>query len=157
MPEPAQQVPAAQPAAVFIDPYRSYNFKLEIQGVVEGHFTEMLNFGAKIQAIRYWEGGDNQIVHIIPGRVEYADIELRYGLTASREMFDWFMTGVRGQIQRKNISILMLDSAGAAEVLRWNLFDTWIREWRGAALDAAKGQLALESVVLVYSRFERVP
>jgi len=29
----------AQPG-VFTDPYRAYNFKLVVQGVTEGHFTE---------------------------------------------------------------------------------------------------------------------
>lgn len=159
MPEPAQTTPeapqsGAQPG-VFNDPYRAYNFKLEIQGVVEGHFTEVIGIGARVQAIKYWEGGTNQQVHVIPGRVEYADIELRYGLTASRELFDWFMTAVNGQAERKNVAIIMVDSQGATEVMRWNLIDAWIREWRGAPLDAAKGQLALESVVLVYTQLQR--
>ena len=43
MPEAAQSTQptssGAQPGT-FIDPYRAYNFKLQIQGVTEGHFTQ---------------------------------------------------------------------------------------------------------------------
>lgn len=159
MPEAAPQTPETPPSGatpgVFNDPYRAYNFKLEIQGVVEGHFTEVSGMGIRVQAIKYWEGGTSQTVHVIPGRVEYADIELRYGLTASRELFDWFMSAVNGRVERKNVAIIMLDPQGTAEVMRWNLIDAWIREWRGAPLDAANGQLALESVVLVYTQLQR--
>src|ERR1044071_6398793 len=81
----------AQPG-VFTDPYRAYNFKLIVQGVTEGHFTECTGLGMKVEVIKYREGGTGQIVHCIPGRVEYADVSLSYGLTDSQELFDWFMT-----------------------------------------------------------------
>src|SRR5438093_13740790 len=99
MPDGEAPTGAAQPEAqpgVFNDPYRAYNFKLEIQGVTEGHFTECSGMGIKVQTIKYREGGTGQVVHCIPGPVEYGDITLRYGLTASRELWEWFMSAVKG-------------------------------------------------------------
>ena len=49
------------------DPYRSYNFKLEIGGIAEGHFTECSGLGVKIEPIAYREAGNHQLVRHIPG------------------------------------------------------------------------------------------
>ena len=159
MPEAAERPHKSQPSGaqpgVFVDPYRAYNFKLIIQGVTEGHFTECSNMGIKVDAISYREGGQSQVVHRIPGRVQYADITLRYGLTLSTELWNWLMTAVKGKVERKNVSIAMLDSDGVTEVLRWNLVNAWVAEWRGAVLDALGREMAIESITLVFETVER--
>ena len=104
-----------------VDPYRNYNFKLEIQGVTEGHFTECNGMGVKVDSIAYREGGASQVVRRLPGPVDYGDITLRYGLTSSTELWDWFLTSVKGTVERKNVSIVMLDADGSTKVVRWNL------------------------------------
>jgi phage tail-like protein len=138
-----------------VDPYRNYNFKLEIQGVTQGHFTECTNIGVRIQAIAYREGGLQQVVRRLPGRVEYADVTLRYGLTPSIELWQWFMTAVQGKVERKNVSIILLNADGVTEVMRWNLVNVWPREWRGAPLDALAQEVAIESLTLVFETLER--
>ena len=137
------------------DPYRAYNFKLLIEGVTEGHFTRCSGLGVTVDAIKYREAGNNQVVRRIPGQVEYADVTLHYGLTASRELWDWLMTAVNGTVERKNVSILMVDSDGASEVMRWNLLNAWPSEWRGAMLDAMSHEVAIESLTLVFETLQR--
>jgi len=159
VPEAAEQPPSTPPSGaqpgVFVDPYRVYNFKVIIQGVTEAHFTECTNMGIKVDAIAYREGGQSQVVHRIPGRVEYADITLRYGLTMSSELWNWMMTAVKGKVERRNVSISMLDSDGVSEVLRWNLVNAWVAEWRGAPLDALGRQIAIESMTIVFETLDR--
>lgn len=138
-----------------VDPYRAYNFKLLIEGVTEAHFTQCSGPEVKVEAIKYREGGNNQVVRRIPGRVAYGDITLRYGLTSSRSLWEWFLTAVNGTVQRKNISILMLDSDGSTEVMRWNLVDSWPSAWQGASLDAMSQEVAIESLTLVFESMER--
>jgi phage tail-like protein len=144
----------AQPG-VATDPYRAYNFKLEIQGVTEGHFTECTNLGIKVEAIKYREGGTSQLVRRLPGPVEYGDITLRYGLTSSTEIWRWFMTGVKGKVERKNVSIVMLDADGVTEAFRWDLVSAWPSAWRGAPLDAMAREAAIEEVTLVFETLDR--
>lgn len=151
----AQGTPSGAQPGVFVDPYRAYNFKLMIQDVIEGHFTECTGMGVNVQVIRYREGGTSQVVHCLPGQVEYGDITLRYGLTQSRELWEWFMSAVQGRVQRKNISILMLDSEGVGEVMRWDLLGAWPSAWRGAALDAMSREVAVETLTLVYDSLSR--
>ena len=100
-------MPAATPqpqAGARVDPFRAYNFKLEVQGVQQGHFTECSGLGVKIFPIKYREGGEHQIIHAIPGPVEYADITLRYGLTSSAEMWDWLKDTMQGKVERKEVA-----------------------------------------------------
>jgi phage tail-like protein len=137
------------------DPFRSYNFKLMIQGVTEGHFTECTGLEVAVKVIKYREGGNNQVVRAIPGQVSYGDVTLRYGLTASRELWDWMMASARGAVDRKNVSILMLDSQGVQEVMRWDLINAWPCGWRGAPLDALSQEAAIESLTLVFESIER--
>ncbi len=158
MTEPAQQ-PAAEPTAAqpgtFVEPFRAYHFMLVINGVTEGRFTECSGMAARVHTIKYREAGENQIVHTMPGPVEYSDVVLRYGLSTSRELWDWFLQSVNGTADRKNVSIVMLDYSGTQEAIRWNLIDAWPAEWRGAPLDALQQEVAIETLRLVYNRLER--
>lgn len=147
---------AAQPAgSTYVDPYRAFNFKMEIPGIGEGHFTEVSGLEAQVTPISYREAGNSQVVHYVPGRTEYGAIVFRYGLTKSRELYDWFLTGVKGKVQRKHISVVLLDSDGTTEVTRWNLLNAWVTQWRGAMLDAQSQEVAIESLTLVCETLDR--
>jgi phage tail-like protein len=80
---------------------------------------------------------------------------LRYGLSSSRELWEWFMTGVKGKVVRKNLSIVLMDSDGVTEVTRWNLVNAWPSEWRGAELQSIAHEAAIESLTLVFESLER--
>lgn len=159
MPEEAAEAPQGEQTAAapgLVDPYRSYNFKLEV-GAAEAHFTECSGMGIKVDAIEYREAGNNQVVRKIPGQVHYSEITLRYGLTDSRQLWDWLMTAAKGKVERRNVSIIMLgpDGADPSPGLQWNLSQAWPSEWRGAKLDAMGREAAIESLTLVFDTLER--
>lgn len=137
------------------DPYRSYNFKLQINNVNQGHFTECSGLGLKIEPIKYREAGNDLVVHHIPGPVDYTPLTLRYGLSDSTELWEWLMACAGGKVERRDISVIMLDSSGANEVLRWNLFNAWPSEWQGTVLNALSREIAIESLTLVYDSLSR--
>lgn len=159
MPEATQQPKApagAAAAGAFKDPYGSYNFKLVIQGVTEGHFTRCTGLGVRVEAIKYREGGTGQVVHRLPGRVEYADVTLYYGLTASKDLWLWLESAMKGTVQRRNVSIVVLAQDGVTEAVRFNLLNAWPSSWVGAPLDALSNEAAIEELTLVYETLERV-
>ena len=138
-----------------VDPYRGYNFKLVIEGVTEGHFTKCKNLGIGVETIQYREAGNNQVVRWIPGKTKNSKITLEYGLTSSRQLWDWFMLAVAGTVERKNVSILMLKSDGVTEAMRWDLINAWPAEWCGPSLDAMSDEVAIESMTLVCEELKR--
>lgn len=137
------------------DPYRQYNFKLDVGNGVEGHFTECSGLSVKVQTISYREGGVGQIVHKMPGPIEYADVTLRYGLTTSTALWDWFMKTLRGQLERRSISIAVLGDDGVTPVVQWNLDGAWPSAWRGAPLDALGREVAIESLTITFESLSR--
>src|SRR3712207_2453125 len=103
---PPEQEPGAQPGAL-ADPFRAYNFKLLIDGVNEGHFTHCTGLQVKVSALHFREAGAGPVVRRLPGPVSYGDVTLRYGLTTSPELWNWFLASVSGVPLRKNVSVLM--------------------------------------------------
>jgi phage tail-like protein len=157
MPEAAETAAPAAAAAqpgVFVEPVRAYHFQVDFMGMTAG-FTECSGLEVEVTPIRYREGGAGQVVHVIPGPVSYGDITLSYGLTQSRELWDWLLGAVHGNVERRNVSILMLDSTGQTEVMRWNLTTAWPARWRGAPLDALNREIAIETLTLVFETIER--
>lgn len=137
------------------DPYKGYNFKLTIQGITEAHFTECSGLGAKIEVIDYRAGGEGQIIRRLPGQVQYLEVTFRYGLSDSKSLFDWFIEICRGNIERKNVSVVMLGDDGQQQGPQWDLFDAWPTEWRATDLNALGKEVAIETLKLAYERLER--
>jgi phage tail-like protein len=139
----------------WVDPYRAYNFRLEVQGVSQGRFIESSGIDIDVEAIPYREGGAGQIVHQVMGQVTHQSITLRWGLSASRELWDWFMKITRGEADRRNVSIILLASDGVTEVVRWNLNGAWPKAFRGVTLNSLSREIAIESLTLVFEGVER--
>lgn len=145
----------AQPGS-WVDPARNFNFRIEIHGVEQGHFTECHGLGARLEPIPYREGGLSQVVRAIPGQLTLMEVTLRWGFITSTEMWEWFLRVMEGQVERRHVTIVILDAPGTQAVARWNLIDCWPSTWRGTPLDALGNEVAMESATLVYERLTRL-
>jgi phage tail-like protein len=137
-----------------VDPYRNFNFLVEIDGITQAGFTDCTGFGADNTPIEYREGGENRTVRKLPGMTKYNNIVLKWGLTDSRELYDWFRDVVNGKINRKNGSIIVLDLQGK-EVVRWNFFNAWPSKWDGPDFSAKGTDVAIETLELAHEGIER--
>jgi phage tail-like protein len=137
-----------------IDPYKNCRFLVEIDGIVQAGFTDCSGFGSNVETIEYREGGDANQVRKLPGKASYPDILLKWGVTDSRELYDWHVSALTGQIQRKNGSIILQDDIGQDKV-RWNFFNAWPSKWEGSALSAKGNDAAIESLTVSCERLER--
>lgn len=135
--------------------YRSYNFILDLGGGVVGYFTNVDGLSVNIETIDYREGGAGPAVRKLAGRVSYSNIELKWGLTGSTDMWEWLMTAVKGEVKRKNISIILRDNDGKKELTRWNLDNAWPCSWKGAPLDAMENEVAIETLCLAHEGISR--
>ena len=103
-----------------VDPYRNYNFLVEIDGIAQGSFMECSGLDATTESIEYREGGDNVTVRKLPGKTSYGDITLKWGVNPSKDLWTWRKQVIQGNIQRKNGSVVVYDLANSTEVARWN-------------------------------------
>jgi phage tail-like protein len=136
------------------DPYKNFRFLVEIDGVVQAGFSDVSGFGSNVEVIEYREGGDAATVRKLPGKASYPDITLKWGITDSRELYDWHLAAVNGAIQRKNGSIILLDDA-AQEKIRWNFFGAWPSKWDGADFTAKGNDVAIDTLTVSCERVER--
>ena len=66
------------------DPALSYKFYIEIQGLYVAEFTECGGLEMEREVEPYAEGGVNDFVHQLPGRVKYSDITLKTRASPTR-------------------------------------------------------------------------
>jgi phage tail-like protein len=111
--------------------------------------------GVRVDAIEYREGGTSQVVHQLTGATRFLPVTLFFGLTASRELWLWLDAAMKGTVQRRNVSIIVLAQDGATEAVRFNLLNAWPTSWAGAPLDALANEVAIEQLTLVYESLER--
>lgn len=137
-----------------VDPYKNFRFLVEIDGIVQAGFSESSGFGSKVEVVEYREGGDAATVRKLPGKVSYPDITFKWGVTDSRELYDWHLAAVNGQIQRKNGSIILLDDM-AQEKVRWNFFNAWPSNWDGPDFNAKGNDVAIDTLTISCERVER--
>ena len=136
------------------DPYLNCRFLIEIEGVVQAGFTDCTGLNSNITVVPYREGGDPTSVRKLPGATNYPDITLKWGLTDSREMYDWHLCAIQGHIVRRNCSIIILGD-NHEEKVRWNLYDAWPIAWTAPALSAKSAEVAIEQMTLTCERVER--
>ena len=137
-----------------VDPYKDFRFLVEIDNIVQAGFTECSGFGSDVEVVDYREGGDSATVRKLPGKTSYPDITLKWGLTDSRELYDWHRAAINGAVERKNGSIILQNDLGE-EAVRWNFFDAWPSKWAGSALNATGNAVAVESLTVTCERVER--
>ena len=137
-----------------VDPYRNFSFLVEIDGITQAGFSDCSGFGASTDPIEYREGGETKTVRKLPGLTKYPNITLKWGLTDSRELYDWYRDVVNGKIARKSGSIILLDLEGNEKV-RWNFFEAWPTKWDGPDFTAKGNDVAIETLELVHERIER--
>jgi len=136
------------------DPYRNFCFLVEIDGITQAGFSDCSGFGASNDPIEYREGGENRTVRKLPGLTKYTNITLKWGLTDSRDLIDWFQKTVNGEIERKNGSIIVLDLEGKEKV-RWNFFNAWPTKWDGPDFSAKGTDVSIETLELAHEGIVR--
>lgn len=139
-----------------VDPYRNFNFMVELDGIAQASFSECSGLETTTEVIEHREGGDNTTVRKFPGKTTYGDITLKWGLTASQELWKWRQDVTEGRLVRKNGSIVVYDLTNKVEVARWNFVAAWPTKWDGGSFTAAGNEIAIETLVLTHEGLVRV-
>ena len=140
--------------AVRIDPFLNFNFHVEIDGITRAAFHEVSGFDSTIDVIEHREGGDNTTPRKLPGMTKHSNIVLKWGMTDDPELYEWHRQAVRGVVQRRSGSIVLLDRRGQ-EVARWNFTNAWPTKWDGPDLTAEGNDVAIETLELAHEGVER--
>jgi phage tail-like protein len=144
------------PTGTRTDPYRGYNFLVEIDGITQAGFQEVSGLDASSDPIEYREGNDPNHVRKLPGLNKYSAITLRRGITDSDELWNWYRTVQAGKPVRKNGSIVLMDDAGQ-EKIRWNFVNAWPTKWTGPSFNSTSNAVAVEALDIAHEEVMKAP
>jgi phage tail-like protein len=141
-------------SGIRIDPYTSFKFQVEIQGLIVGGFSEVSGLQAQTQTETVREGGVNDHVHKLPKGTEQSNITLKRGITDSDVLWKWHRDVVDGKVKRKSGRIILMDFEGN-EKWHWTFEDAYPVKWVGPDFKAKGGETAVETLELVHNGLKK--
>ena len=136
------------------DPYGGYNFLVEIDGITRAGFQECSGLDSSQEAGEYREGSDGPTTRKLPaGMVSYSNLSLKWGITVEKELWEWRKKVMEGGVERKNLSIVLLDDK-REEKLRWNVLGCWPTKWEGPSFNAQSNDVAVQTLELAHEGVE---
>lgn len=137
-----------------VDPYRGFNFLVELDGITRAGFQECSGLDASTDLVEYREGSDPTHKRKLTGLNTFSNITLKWGVTDSDELWRWRQTVVEGRAERKNGSIILMDESGQEKV-RWNFLNAWPTKWTGPTFNATDNGVAVETLELAHEELRR--
>lgn len=133
------------------DPYGTYNFLVEIEGIARAAFQEASGFDSSIEVEEHREGGENITTRKLPGMVKYSNIVLKWGLVDDHDLEDWYQQWANGDpaAKRQSGSIVLLDRQGQ-EKKRWNFINAWPAKLTWPSFNAENSDLAIMTLELAH-------
>lgn len=136
------------------DPYRAYNFLVEIDGITRAGFRECSGLDSTQDPIDYREGNERYNTRKLPGLVKHSNITLKWGITDDPELWNWRKDAMVGKVVRRNGSIVLLSESGE-EKGRWNFREGWPSKWTGPTFNATGNEVGIETLEIVHEGLDR--
>jgi phage tail-like protein len=135
------------------DPYRNFRFRIEVEGTQLGGFQSVGGLERDTKIEPYHEGGINDYEHQLVIQTTYPPLVLKRGLV-DPELWDWHQAVIDGAVEKKTVSIILMDDAGA-EAWRWVCLAAFPSKWTSSELDATGNSVAIETVEFVHQELRR--
>ena len=135
--------------------YGRFRFKVEIDGLEAGGFSEVTGFDASIDVMEYREGDMVQTPMKMPGLKKYGNITLRKGLADTTVLYDWITAGIEGAVERKTLTITLLDQT-ESPVASWQIINAWPVKYTGPDFNATSSEVAIETLEVAHEGMTRV-
>ncbi|MFO1322797.1 MAG: phage tail protein [Burkholderiales bacterium] len=132
------------------DPYRGFNFRVEIDGLPVAAFSEVSGLTADGDPADYREGTDpDNWVRKLTGLRKYVNLVFKRGYTKDDTLWQWYKRIAEGQPDRRNGSVVLMNEAHE-DVMRWNFQNAWINKVEGPGLKASGNEISIESMELCH-------
>ena len=105
-----------------------------------------------VQEVR--EGGNNEYVHRLPGRMKLQNLKLTRPIDKdTAKVTDW-LASVASDPKRSTAEIALLDGGGET-IASWRFQGIYPVKWSGPTLDTGQNAVALEVLELAHNGFAR--
>lgn len=131
-------------------PLPAFHFKVEWGGTNVG-FSEASGLTQELQLIEYRDGNSPDYSTIkMPGLRKYSNITLKRGIAKKdNDFFKWLNTVKLNTIERRDLTISLLDESHAAIVV-WKAHNAFPVKIEGPGLKSSGNEVAVESIELAH-------
>jgi phage tail-like protein len=131
-------------------PLPKFHFEVQWGGTKIG-FTEVTGLEVTTDKIEYRDGSSKEYHKIrMPGMQTFGDLTLKRGVFAGdNEFYDWWNTVALNTIERRDITISLLNEAHEPVVV-WKVKNAWPNKVTSTDLNASGNETAIETLVLTH-------
>lgn len=135
------------------DTPKNISFRLVIDGLVVGEFTDLGGIGSETDVIEQTVILNGiEVIRKIPGITGLREITLKKGISADLQLWQWRQEVVNGNIQaaRKDFSIILIDFDFQTIIAQWDFINGWPNKisYNGSVEDSQN--YAVEGLTLVF-------
>lgn len=134
-------------------------FLFEVDGLQIGIFREVTGLRADLEVVTIEEGGQNEFVHQVPGRLRWPHIVLKRGITMEDNLFGWLRTFSGDGFARngnkatpRTGAITVLDESDR-KLRSWEVTGAFPVRWEGPTLAATRSEVAEEELEIAHHGF----
>ena len=136
-------------------PYRNFRFRLEIDGLDAGSFSEASGFDATMGVVEYRAGDDPAITPTkLPGLIKYGNITLKWGASETMVLYDWLIDITEGTIEKKTVTLTALDEEGSPAA-SWRCINAWPVKYTAPDFNGTSSEVAIETIELAHEGLTR--
>ena len=102
-----------------------------------GIFRSLSGLEVSFDVLEYHEGGNNEFVHRLPGRLRHPNLVLSWGIVNDETLLKWFFA-THVEAKRKEMTLTLTASRGddSKAVRKFHFADAFPVRWSGPQLSA---------------------
>lgn len=131
-------------------PLPKFHYQVQWGGVRVG-FTEVSGLDIETEVLEYRDGANPEYHKLkMPGMIKYSNVVLKRGiLPGDNEYFEWFNTIKMNTIQRRDITISLLNE-NHEPVMVWKVKNAFPVKVQSTDLKSDANEVAIETLELVH-------
>ena len=125
-----------------------------------GVFRGLEGLEAWFDVLEYAEGGNNDFVHRLPGRMRYPNLKLSWGLVSDETLLQWYLaTHTQAQPQEITVTLTATKGEMSRDLRKFTFADAYPVHWTGPVLhaNAADPQTWGETLEIAHSGLKLGP
>jgi phage tail-like protein len=135
------------------DPMPASFFLVDV-GEAIGYFTEVTGLSMEFDVVEYQEGGVNDFVHKLRGRMKFPNLVLKRGITHEESFTQWFMA-CREKCERRDLSITMFSNK-LEPIRTWSFAGAMPVKWTGPDFKAGGTEAGMETIEIAHQGLKSV-
>jgi phage tail-like protein len=136
------------------DPFRGYNFRVELDGVTKAAFREFSGLTLETDPVEYREGNDRRLhVRKLFGLRKFTNLQGKRGITTDLQLWNWYSQILNGGAALRDGAVVLTDEL-QQDRLRWSFKNGFICKWEGPSFNATANDVAIEMIEICVDRVE---